>query len=756
MSHHRWFFRFILAGACAAVLAAGVFLIPAAAQSGGPTAEVDQAVLTAIDSQGSSDYIILVGEQADLSAAYAIEDWDARGEYVVTALSEAAQNSQAEILAALDQSGQKYQSFISVNAIYVFGGTRSGINSVQSLPGVARIVAPQDRPLAEGSIVQSWAMRAPTVVVNKDPDPDAEIYPTWGISFSHVQQMWDEYATTGQGIIVANLDTGVDYTHPALNSNYRCKANPGSAACWYDPFEEYSIPTDDHWHGTHTMGTMVAIDNQSLRVGMAPGATWIACNACENYYGYGYCPDLALLYCADWALHPGGSAANRPNVINNSWGGSYEGDDWYRSAVQSWRASGIFPVFSAGNDGEYGCATIGSPADYPESFTVAALSNAGVHDAVASFSSVGPTSAFSQPYTKPNLTAPGDDVYSTVPNSGYDYSDGTSMAAPHVAGAVALLWSCNSALKGNIDRTFNILQQSAFPMPLDDSCGQASKLNTSLFSGYGALDVLAAAGNACGSKALSGTITDPVTQRGLNGVLVEAMSGNIVYARTRTNGIGQYSFALPAGTYAISYSLAGYRTRALTFNTSTSSSYFSAALQRDCGNDLAEPFQAGQLPAGWLAETPANGQITIPDAGDTPLFDGNQGAYLTLTSTGASAGLSVSTPMLDFSNQSSVWLRFDQDLLAATGSTTVKVWAVINHGDTAYQVFSATTSSSGEVWVDVSDAVANQADVIFTFDFYATATGNHWLIDNVEIGSFNDDSTCGYADYFIFGPVVRR
>jgi subtilisin family serine protease len=755
MPQHRWFFRFILAGACAAVLAAGVFLIPAAAQSGGPTAEVDQAVLTAIDSQGSSDYIILVGEQADLSAAYAIEDWDARGEYVVTVLSETAQNSQAEILAALDQFGQKYQSFISVNAIYVFGGTRSGINSVQSLPGVAQIIAPQSHPIAEGSIVQSWAMRAPTVVVNTNSE--AEIYPTWGISFSHVQQMWDEYGTTGQGIIVANLDTGVDYNHPALNSNYRCKANPGSAACWYDPLGYYSTPTDDNWHGTHTMGTMVAIDNQSLRVGMAPGATWIACNACEDYYGQGRCSDLALLYCADWALHPGGSAANRPNVINNSWGGNFlhAGDNFFRSAVLAWRASGIFPVFSAGNDGVYGCATIGSPGDYPESFTVAALTSFENHTSTAYFSSVGPANTYSQPYTKPNLTAPGEDVYSTVPNSGYDYSDGTSMAAPHVAGAVALLWSCNSALKGNIDRTFNILQQSAFPMPLDDNCGQASKLNTSFFSGYGALDVLAAAGNACGSKALSGTITDPVTQRGLNGVLVEAMSENIVYARTRTNGIGQYSFALPAGTYAISYSLAGYRTQALTFNTSTSSSYFSAALQRDCGNDLAEPFQAGQLPAGWLAETPANGQITIPDAGDTPLFDGNQGAYLALTSTGASAVLSVSTPMLDFSNQSSVWLRFDQDLLAATGSTTVNIWAVINHGDDIYPVLPANTSN-GEVWVDVSDAVANQADVVFTFDFSSSASGNHWLIDNVEFGSFNDDSTCGYADYFIFGPVVRR
>jgi hypothetical protein len=224
MPQHRWFFRFILAGACAAVLAASVFLIPAAAQSGSPSAEVDPAVLTAIDSQGSSDYIILMGEQADLSAAYAIEDWDARGEYVVSALNETAQNSQAEILAALDQCGQKYQSFISVNAIYVFSGTRSGINSVQSLPGVAQIIAPQSHPIAEGSIVQSWAMRAPTVVVITNSE--AEIYPTWGISFSHVQQMWDEYGTTGQGIIVANLDTGVDYNHPALNSNYRCKSQP--------------------------------------------------------------------------------------------------------------------------------------------------------------------------------------------------------------------------------------------------------------------------------------------------------------------------------------------------------------------------------------------------------------------------------------------------------------------------------------------------------------------------------------------------
>jgi subtilisin family serine protease len=136
-------------------------------------------------------------------------------------------------------------------------------------------------------------------------------------------------------------------------------------------------------------------------------------------------------------------------VVNNSWGGG-GGDAWYLSKVNAWRAAGISPAFSAGNS--YTCGSIGSPGDYQESFTSADVDSGGN---IANFSSKGLSVFVHEPYTKPNIAAPGVSVCSSVATNGWScgYS-GTSMASPHTAGAVALLWSCNSSLVGQVDLTF--------------------------------------------------------------------------------------------------------------------------------------------------------------------------------------------------------------------------------------------------------------------------------------------------------------
>jgi subtilisin family serine protease len=138
--------------------------------------------------------------------------------------------------------------------------------------------------------------------------------------------------------------------------------------CWSDPSNICGgSACDNNGHGTHTMGTMVGNDDPSLTyiVGMAPNAKWIACKGCES----DTCSDFAVNSCADWILAPGGNTANRPNVVNNSWGED-GGNNWYQAKVSAWVAAGIFPAFSAGNAG-LSCNTLSSPGDYQESFSCA-------------------------------------------------------------------------------------------------------------------------------------------------------------------------------------------------------------------------------------------------------------------------------------------------------------------------------------------------------------------------------------------------
>ena len=210
------------------------------------------------------------------------------------------------------------------------------------------------------------------------------------------------YNNRGAGMVVANIDTGVQFNHPALVNQYRGNLGGGSfdhTNNWYDPANICGgAPCDNVGHGSHTMGTMVGDDGAGNQVGVAPGAKWIACKGCES----GSCSGGSLISCAQWILAPGGNSSLRPNVVNNSWGGG-SGSNWYQSYVQSWVAAGIFPAFSAGNSGS-ACSTANDPGDYPESFASGATDSG---DNIASFSSRGP-SLFGG--VKPNVSAPGVNI----------------------------------------------------------------------------------------------------------------------------------------------------------------------------------------------------------------------------------------------------------------------------------------------------------------------------------------------------------
>lgn len=264
-----------------------------------------------------------------------------------------------------------------------------------------------------------------------------------------------ELGITGQGVLVANLDTGVDGNHPALASRWRGLTAPVSAA-WLDVIQAGpNFPEDNNSHGTHVMGTICGREisgGDTITVGSAPNAEWIACNAIDQGASNDFNNDVINAY--QWFANPDGDSTTLddvPDVVQNSWGvnSSFPGYttcfDLWNAAIVNLEAMGCVVTFSAGNEGPT-AQSHRSPAIHAFSevqmFSVGAV-EVGAGDvppyAIAGFSSRGP-SPCAGTHIKPEITAPGVNVNSSVPGGGYnDGFSGTSMAGPHVAGIVALM-----------------------------------------------------------------------------------------------------------------------------------------------------------------------------------------------------------------------------------------------------------------------------------------------------------------------------
>jgi subtilisin family serine protease len=202
-------------------------------------------------------------------------------------------------------------------------------------------------------------------------------------------------------------------------------------------------PIDDQGHGTHCTGSVLGTKG----IGVAPGAQWLSCKAL-NRMGSG--TQSGLLKCMEFALCPtdyNGENADcdkKPHIVSNSWGSnSDEVGKEYEDAIDAWRKADIIPVFAAGNSGDE-CSTMGSPGASKNVIAVGATNN---EDAIADFSSRGPVTKGG--LTKPEISAPGVDIYSAGHRSDTAYAtmSGTSMACPHVAGMIALQLQQNPDLK---------------------------------------------------------------------------------------------------------------------------------------------------------------------------------------------------------------------------------------------------------------------------------------------------------------------
>ncbi|WP_325224081.1 S8 family serine peptidase [Schnuerera sp.] len=301
------------------------------------------------------------------------------------------------------------------------------------------------------------------ISVNGEDIKPSNTEPEWNILRVGADQAWD-LGYDGTGVVVGSLDSGVDWTHPALQYKWRgydpITGEIDASKSWFDPQYGSSLPEDSDSHGTHVMGTIVGREpDGSNPIGVAPGARWITARVFDVL---GYTTDQILLDAAQWMTNPGGDLTSAPDVVNNSWGGLDGIDDWYRDAVRNWRAAEIFPVFSAGNQrsGEPlpWPGSISCPANYPESYAVAAVNR---YDERASFSKLGP-SPYDETLIKPNISAPGVNIYSSIPGGYTSGYSGTSMSAPHVSGTVALLLSANASLE--LEEIEQILADTADPL----------------------------------------------------------------------------------------------------------------------------------------------------------------------------------------------------------------------------------------------------------------------------------------------------
>ena len=451
------------------------------------------------------DILVVLKDKAEISDIKNIRNKDLKAELVYKRLKAVATASQRDIVSHLMKENISYRSFCVVNALAVRADLRTYL-WLANRQDVEAIY--EDSPVKLVHYEESRPEHTP-----REPMPE------WGVRMIGADSVWT-MGYTGEGIVIGGQDTGYNWDVSPLKNKYRGyidESNVDHNYNWHDAITEISplhndtlvfpelnpcglktkTPCDDNNHGTHTMGTMVGSDEDNL-IGVAPDAVWIGCRNMERGYG----TPSTYIECFEWFLAPTDLDGNNPDpskapdVINNSWGcPEMEGcnsDNWeiMNEVVRNLKTAGVVVVVSAGNSGP-SCSTVNSPAAmFGESFTVGATRQ---NDTIANFSSRGPVAVDGSFRLKPDVSAPGVAVRSVVRNGSFRSFNGTSMAGPHVAGAVALIISANPALRGQVDLIEQILMQTADAKTTEQNCGEypGSEVPNPVY-GFGRINVVKA------------------------------------------------------------------------------------------------------------------------------------------------------------------------------------------------------------------------------------------------------------------------
>lgn len=271
---------------------------------------------------------------------------------------------------------------------------------------------------------------------------------------------------TGQGVVVAVLDSGVDLQNADLASKWR-----GGSNSWFDPYGEHDTPADLTGHGTQVLGVILGGANNGVPIGVAPDARWIAA---KIFNDRGRATTSGIHRALQWVLDPDGdpATADAPHVVNNSWSAANAGcDSEFAADLRALRAAGILPIFAAGFNGPLG------PANLPEALAVGALAPDGV---TVMDSARGPSACLPDHAVYPQLVAPGVQIQTTDRYGLFTVGAGTSLAAAHVSGALALVLSFRPHLGAD--------EQAALLLSTAVDLGAVGPDNA---FGYGRLDVAA-------------------------------------------------------------------------------------------------------------------------------------------------------------------------------------------------------------------------------------------------------------------------
>ncbi|KAG9405028.1 Suppressor of the cold-sensitive snRNP biogenesis mutant brr1-1 [Aphanomyces cochlioides] len=389
--------------------------------------------------------------------------------HIFSTLQTHAINAQKEVLSHLATNAPEltFQSNQVGNVLFVNKVTQAQVDELAAFPQVTRVRLPYvaHLPVLKVESVEAAANSSSIAATNE-----------WGVTKIGAPSVWAN-GNRGEGIVVSNIDTGVLYTHEALKGNWR------SDYGWYDPSAKKATPYDGNGHGSHTMGQVDCLP-------------WMHDEQLSRSHIDGLCSmDLVP------NRHPGKNAncAKAPNVVSNSWGGSTGGDSWYQSYVDAWRKAGIIPVFANGNAGPT-CGSVASPGDYKNVIGVGATDSS---DKLASFSSKGATK---DKRVKPDVSAPGQSVRSAwyTGNTAYNTISGTSMATPHVAGAVALILAAKPG--ATYDTVYSLLTKTVDTSTLVVSTANCGGVSNKAYPnndyGYGRINVLKATSSTTKSSAV--------------------------------------------------------------------------------------------------------------------------------------------------------------------------------------------------------------------------------------------------------------
>ena len=345
--------------------------------------------------------------------------------------------------------------------------------AMKAVPGVIRAVA--EREDVE-MVLADYPLPVPSFLPAEPHQSDA-LY-TWNIEKVRAPEVWEK-GYDGAGVVVGIFDTGVDGTHPDLAEKFR-----GGTNSWYDPHGEHDVPVDAAGsvtgHGTHVAGIILGGDESGTHIGVAPGAKWIAARIWNDAGEAALSSDVHGIF--QWFMDPDGNPEtdDAPDVVNCSWGFTLlDAFPWcleeLRDDIKAWKQAGIIPVFSAGNAGPRFFSGE-SPGNYPETIAVGATTPL---DTVASFSSRGPGNCDRKIF--PDMAAPGLAVVSSAPRGVYATISGTSQAAPHVTGIIALMLDARPEL--SVDEVESVLKKTA---------RRISIMHPNFSSGWGLVDAMKA------------------------------------------------------------------------------------------------------------------------------------------------------------------------------------------------------------------------------------------------------------------------